>query len=103
MAKFFARLTGQETPSEAVITEVSDPPAMPVGLTLPPPPAITEEDLGDFDADDPAKVEAMVRKLAGIGTDNHRTVGTSGLRWLFLTCSCIGCDSRDPKRRSSMS
>jgi hypothetical protein len=68
VARFFTQLAGQETPPEAVVTEVSNPPTMPAGLSLPPPPGIDEDELTAFDADDPAKIDAMVRKLAGIGS-----------------------------------
>jgi len=66
IAKFFTQLTGQVTPAEAVVTEVSDPPSMPPGVTLPPPPNISEADLGEFDADAPGKIEALIEKLAGL-------------------------------------
>ena len=43
---------------------------MPAGLTLPPPPNITEEELNSFDQDDPEQVAALVRKLAGSPADS---------------------------------
>ena len=73
VARFFTQLTGQETPAEAVITEVSDPPKMPAGLTLPPPPAITDGELAEFDTNDAAKIDAMVRKLAGVGSHTQQS------------------------------
>jgi len=73
VAWFFTQLTGQETPPEAVVTEVSDPPKMPAGLTLPLPPAITEGELAEFDANDPAEIEAMVHKLGGAGSHAQQT------------------------------
>ncbi len=53
IAQFFTRLTGQGTPSEAIITEVTKTPQLPAGLTLPPPPIITGTELNSFDQDDP--------------------------------------------------
>src|SRR4051812_20221176 len=41
VAKFFGRLTGQDTPAEAVVTEQTRTPPLPPGLTLPSPPDIT--------------------------------------------------------------
>ena len=70
VAQFFARLTGQETPPEAIVTEVTETPPLPAGLTFPPPPDITEEDLNSFDQDDPEQVAALVRKLAGAPPDS---------------------------------
>lgn len=65
VAQFFTRLTGQETSPEAIITEVTETPVMPPGIKLPPSPDITEDELSEFDQDDPAKVAALVRKLVG--------------------------------------
>ncbi len=45
IAQFFARLTGQETSPEAIITEVTKTPQLPAGLTLPPPPKIAGTEL----------------------------------------------------------
>lgn len=73
VARFFTQLTGQETPPEAVVTEVSDPPPMPAGLSLPPPPAISEQDLTEFDGTVPAKVDALVRHLAGAGAGSGQS------------------------------
>jgi hypothetical protein len=70
VAQFFSRLTGQATPPEAIITESTDTPTLPAGLTLPSPPSITEEELTDFDQDDPARVAALVRKLVGAPPDS---------------------------------
>jgi ATP-dependent helicase YprA (DUF1998 family) len=65
VAKFFSRLTGQETPTEAVVTEQTRTPPLPTGLMLPPPPDITDQDVNEFDQDDPDKVAALVRKVVG--------------------------------------
>ncbi len=70
IAQFFGRLTGQETPPEAIITEATETPPLPSGSTLPPPPNITEEELNSFDQDDPKQVAALVRKLAGSPPDS---------------------------------
>ncbi len=43
VAQFFARLTGQETPPEAIITEVTKTPPLPAGLNLPPAPMINAD------------------------------------------------------------
>lgn len=66
VADFFTRLTGQATPSEAVITEVTDPPLMPAGAKLPPLPKFTEEELAAFDASNAQHVTSFVSKLSGV-------------------------------------
>ena len=66
VAKFFTRLTGQEATPEAVVTERTETPPLPPGLALPPPPDVTDRELEQFDQDDPARVAALVRKLAGV-------------------------------------
>jgi len=65
IADFFTRLTGQPTPAESVITEVTDPPALPAGVTLPPAPDIGEDELAAFDAQNPERVREMVARLSG--------------------------------------
>jgi len=70
IAQFFTRLTGQETPPEAIITEVTKTPPLPAGSTLPPPPNITERDLYSFNQDDPKQVAVLVRKLVGAPTES---------------------------------
>lgn len=49
---------------------------------------LREEDLASFDADDPATIETLVRKLAGVGTNDHRTAGeiwtTMALPYLLM-------------------
>ena len=70
IAQFFGRLTGQETPPAAIITEATETPQLPSGSTLPTPPNITEDDLNSFDQDDPKQVAALVRKLAGSPPDS---------------------------------
>jgi ATP-dependent helicase YprA (DUF1998 family) len=65
VAEFFTRLTGQTTLAEAIITEVTNTPALPEGLTLPAPPGFTEEDLNEFDQTDAENVASLVRRLTG--------------------------------------
>ena len=65
VAKFFTQLTGQDTPPDAVITETVSITKMPDGLKLPASPAITEDELNDFDAKDNAKVRSLVFKVTG--------------------------------------
>jgi hypothetical protein len=65
IAQFFGRLTGRETTPEAIVTEVTETPQLPSGLTLPAPPKITEDDLNAFDQDDSKQVVALIRKLTG--------------------------------------
>jgi ATP-dependent helicase YprA (DUF1998 family) len=65
VAQFFARLTGLETPPESIVTEITETPPLPAELRLPPPPEISEEELSAFDQDDPQRIAALVRKLAG--------------------------------------
>jgi ATP-dependent helicase YprA (DUF1998 family) len=70
IARFFSRLTGQDTSPEAVITETADTPRLPEGVQLPPAPAITEEELANFNASDSQKAAALLRKLTGATADN---------------------------------
>ena len=49
VAEFFARLTGQPTSPESVIREETHNPDMPAGLSLPPNPSITAQDLERFE------------------------------------------------------
>ena len=70
IAQFFARLTGQETPPEAIITEVTKTPQLPAGLTLPPPPNIAGTELNSFNQDDPKQLAILVRKLVGAPTES---------------------------------
>jgi len=65
VAAFFSRLTGQETPAEAVVTEAIEPPVVPEGMTLPAPPAITDDELDAVDPSRPETVLALARRLAG--------------------------------------
>lgn len=74
VARFFTRLTDQDTPAEAVITESLEPPAMPQGLQLPVPPAITDEEFDSFDPADRASVLTLARKLAGVAVDDERSL-----------------------------
>jgi ATP-dependent helicase YprA (DUF1998 family)/very-short-patch-repair endonuclease len=89
VARFFTRLTGQETPAEGVITEVVDPPTVPEGLGLPPSPHITEAELDAFDHDRPESVTNMVRRLAGIRSNDERSLSeiwqTTKLPYLLLS------------------
>ena len=63
VAEFFARLTGQPTPPESVIRERTAAPALPAGLTLAPPPDVSQEDLDVFLPGEPESVLALARKL----------------------------------------
>lgn len=72
IAQFFARLTGQEMPPEAIITEVTKTPQLPAGLTLPPPPNIAETELNSFNQDDPKQLAILVRKLVGAPTESTK-------------------------------
>jgi hypothetical protein len=65
VAEFFARLTGQPTPAEAVIRERTAAPALPEGVPLAAPPEISQADLDAFSPDDPDRVLALARKLTG--------------------------------------
>lgn len=81
VAEFFSKLTGQATPPEAVIREVTEPPAKPAGLTLGPAPDITEGDLSGFDAPEvhpweSPSVLALARKLVGAAPDDPRNLPT---------------------------
>ena len=65
IADFFTRLTGQPTPPDSVVTEVTDPSALPAGAHLPPSPQISDNELAEFHAQDPEAVRSLVAKLAG--------------------------------------
>src|SRR5262249_13444406 len=64
VARFFTRLSGQETPPEGVITELTRTPPLPPGLQLPMPPDLSDEDLEGFNQDDASQIEGLVRKLS---------------------------------------
>lgn len=70
VADFFTRLTGQDTPPESVITEVTDPPVILAGATLPTTPEFTEEELAAFDAHDTQQISNFVSKLSGTAVTN---------------------------------
>ena len=72
VARFFTQLTGQETIAEAVIMETFNPPPVPTTLTLPPVPAISEEDLSGFDPTNEAAVLSFAQVLAGVPPDDNR-------------------------------
>lgn len=65
VADFFTRLTGQTTTPDAVITEVTDPPKVPAGATLPGLPDIGDEELKAFEAYNKDRIARLVGKLAG--------------------------------------
>lgn len=65
VATFFSRLTGQQTPPEAVITEALEPPVVPTDMVLPVPPAITDDELDAVNPGRPETVLALARRLAG--------------------------------------
>ncbi|NOT01453.1 MAG: DEAD/DEAH box helicase [Phycisphaerales bacterium] len=65
VAGFFTQLTGQDTLPEAVIMETVKASSVPMGLKLPAPPAITEDELAAFEAADAAKVRSLLFKLTG--------------------------------------
>jgi hypothetical protein len=79
VARFLTKLTGQETPPEAVIREETDPPVMPEGLRLGDPPQLTDVDLEAFAPPDERAWEApsvlaLARKLVGASPDDRRSL-----------------------------
>ncbi len=91
VAEFFTRLTGQPTPSDAVIREETTAPEMPSQLTLPPTPKLTRDDLTSFDP------LLLARKLTGFDGDTIEGCWErSALAYLLL-------DSlRDPRPLSAV-
>jgi ATP-dependent helicase YprA (DUF1998 family)/very-short-patch-repair endonuclease len=69
IAAFFSRLTAQETGVEAVVTEQVEAPELPGGISLPPPPDISEEELDAFDPSDSRKVLNLTQRLADAPED----------------------------------
>lgn len=65
IARFFSRLTGQDTGAEAVISEAFDPIPMPADVSLPTLPNITDDDLMRFDPADAPAVLGVAARLAG--------------------------------------
>jgi hypothetical protein len=85
VAEFFARLTGQVTPAEAVIRERTAPPELPVGLPLAPPPDISTADLAAFSPEDAESVLVLARKLTGSQAGSLETCWAStALPYLLL-------------------
>jgi ATP-dependent helicase YprA (DUF1998 family) len=80
VATFFTRLTGQATPAEGVITESSDTPMLPAGLTLGAPPEITEEELTAFEPGNDSKVESLIQKLAASEATEGSSVTATWMR-----------------------
>lgn len=91
VARFFNRLTGQEVSVDAVISEQIDPPAVRAEIALPPPPDITEQHLAGLDTTDCASVLAIVRRLAGLPTNDSRPLEEvwSGMRLPYLLLSWL--------------
>jgi hypothetical protein len=86
VARFLTRLTGQETGVDAVISEQLDPPGVPANIVLPPTADITEQHLAEFDPMDCASALDMARRLAGVLTDDPRSLEDlwSGIRLPYL-------------------
>jgi hypothetical protein len=79
VAEFFTRLTGQQTPADSVIREETTELEMPQGLTLPPAPNLTQDDLGGID---PLR---LARKLTGFdGVTVEECWERSALPYLLL-------------------
>jgi ATP-dependent helicase YprA (DUF1998 family) len=72
VADFFTRLTGQPTSPVAVVTETTNPPILPADAALPPPPAISDDELAAFNAGNPGHVRAFVAKLSGETVSEER-------------------------------
>lgn len=95
VADFFTRLTGQDTPPESVITEVTDPPVIPAGAKLPEPPSFTEDELASFNAHAPQHVAGFVSKLSGLSATNGQAADVWSdmalpyllMQWLRQPCS----------------
>ena len=75
VARFFTRLTGQDTSPEAVITETYDPPEIPTDAVLGPPPQLTDAEILGLDHHNAAAVATLVRRLAGVALDDGRSIG----------------------------
>jgi hypothetical protein len=85
VAEFFARLTGQPTPAEAVIREETEAPSLPPGLTLSAPPAISQPELDAFDPGQPEGVLALARRLTGVNAGTlEEAWGATALPYLLL-------------------
>lgn len=86
VTRFFSRLTGQDTPVEAVITEEVAPLATPAHLTLPAAPEIPAEELASFDPQNQASVMSLARRLAGAPEGDQRGLEElwSGMKLPYL-------------------
>lgn len=65
VAVFFEALTGQPIHPEAVVTEQADLPELPGGLSLGPPPDISDDAIARFDPERDDTALALARALAG--------------------------------------
>lgn len=99
VADFFTRLTGQPTPPESVITEVTDPPKMPAGAMLPNAPDISDHELATFDANDSTAVRSLVAKLAACPVDAQNIAEVwSGMALPYLLMDWL----RQPKSEETI-